>query len=84
MWRRLHAQFVLQEEYFKEHYHKRSNVETTFSMVKGKFGDSVRAKSESGQVNEILLKFLCHNLCMINQEIHELGITSTLGPNIAN
>lgn len=68
----------------KEHYHKRSNVETVFSMVKGKFGPAVRAKSDSGQMNEILLKFLCHNLCVINQEAHELGLKSTFGPHIAN
>ena len=80
MWRRLHAQFVLQEEYFKAHYHKRSNVETTFSMVKGKFGDSVKAKSDTGQVNEVLLKFLCHNICVLIQEMYELGITSAFGP----
>ena len=79
MWRRLHAQFVLQEEYFKAHYHKRSNVETTFSMVKTKFGDSIRAKSDTGQVNEVLLKFLCHNLCVLIQEMHELEITSIFG-----
>ena len=59
-------------------------METTFSMVKGKFGDSVRAKSESGQINEILLKFLCHNLCVINQEMHELGVTSSFGPHMNN
>ena len=80
MWRRFYAQFVLQEKYFKAHYHKRSNVETTFSMVKGKFGDSVRAKSDTGQVNEVLLKFLCHNVCVLIQEMHELGITSAFGP----
>ena len=79
MWRRLHAQFVLQEEYFKAHYHKRSNVETTFMMVKTKFGDSVKAKSDTGQVNEVLLKFLCHNICVLIQEMHELGITSVFG-----
>ena len=77
MWRRLYANFILHEETFKAHYHRRSNVETVFSMVKGKFGDSVRAKSETGQVNEILLKFLCHNICVLIQEMHELGITSS-------
>ena len=25
----------------RDHYHKRSNVETTFSMIKAKFGDIV-------------------------------------------
>ncbi len=84
MWRRLLGQFLQNEAYFAEHYHKRSNVETVFHMVKGKFGPAVRAKSDSGQVNEILLKFLCHNLCVINQEMHELGIKSTFGPNMNN
>ena len=75
MWRRLHAYFTLNEAAWKNHYHKRSNVETTFSMVKGKFGDSVRSKSETGQINEVLLKFLCHNICVLIHAMHELGVT---------
>ena len=51
---------------FLTHYHKRSNVETAFSMIKGKFGDAVRSKSDIGQLNEVLCKVLCHNLCVIN------------------
>jgi hypothetical protein len=35
-------------------YHKRSNVETTFSMIKTKFGDSIMSKSDTGQMNEAL------------------------------
>ena len=54
-------------------------METTFNMVKGKFDDSVRSKSETGQVNEVLLKFLCHNICMLTQEMHELEIVPSLG-----
>ena len=65
---------MLHEEEWSSHYHNRSNVETTFSMVKGKFGNSVRSNSETGQMNEILLKFLCHNICVLIQEMHELGI----------
>ena len=52
------------------HYHKRSNVETTFAMIKGKFGDSVRSKTETGQDNEILLKCLCHNICVLVRAMH--------------
>ena len=80
--KRLHAYFVLNEDGFKAHYHRRSNVETCFSMVKGKFGDSVRSKSETGQINEILLKILCHNLCVLIQEMHELGVTPTFEPKV--
>jgi transposase len=64
---------------FMEHYHMRSNVESAFSMIKGKFGDSVRSKSDTGQVNEALCKVLCHNICCLVQALHELGIEPTFG-----
>ena len=82
MWRRLYAYFILHEAEFNARYHQRSNVETVFSMVKGKFGDSVRAKTETGQVNETLLKLLCHNLSVVNHAMHELELGSLrLGRN---
>ena len=82
MWRRLYAYFTMNEDDWKSHYHLRSNVETTFSMIKGKFGDALRSKSHDGQVNEILLKVLCHNLCVLIQEMHELGVTVDLEPQM--
>ncbi len=69
-------------KYFKEHneesmrhYHRRSNVETVFAMMKRKFGCFVRAKSSVGRENEVLCKALCHNNCVLIQETFELGIT---------
>lgn len=47
----------------------------TFSMIKRKFGDSVRAKQDVSQANEVLLKILAHNIVVLIHEIHELGIT---------
>jgi transposase len=32
-------------ETFLEHYHQRSNAESTFSMIKAKFGDRLRSKT---------------------------------------
>jgi transposase len=61
-------------EDFLSHYHKRSNVETTFSMIKAKFGDSLRSKTDTAMANEALAKVLCHNLCCIIQSMYELGI----------
>lgn len=60
-----------------EHYHKRSNVESTFSMIKRKFGDSLRGKTETAMVNEVLAKVLCHNLVVLIHEMYELGIAPT-------
>ena len=56
------------------HYHKRSNVESTFSMMKAKFGDSLRSKTDTAMVNEALCKVLCHNICCLIQSMYELGI----------
>jgi hypothetical protein len=50
---------------FLTHYYKRSNVETTFHMIKSKFGTRIRSKTPVAQVNELLFKILCHNLCCL-------------------
>jgi transposase len=62
-----------QEEYLK-HYHKRFNVESTFSAIKRKFGDFVVSKTDAAMVNEVLCKLLCHNLICLIQEQETLGI----------
>jgi len=61
-------------EEFLQHYHKRSNAETVFHMIKRKFGQALNSRSETGQFNEILCKALCHNICVLIQEMYELGI----------
>lgn len=66
--------FCLNKDEWLDHYHMRSNVESTFSMVKRKFGDSVRSKTDTAMKNEVLAKFLCHNLCVLIAEMYTLGI----------
>lgn len=66
--------FQYRREEFLSHYHKRSNVESTFSMIKRKFGDSVRSKNDTSMVNEVLCKILAHNLCCLIHAQCELGI----------
>ena len=56
------------------HYHRRSNVEATFSMIKRKFGERLRSKTEAAQINEVLCKVLCHNICCLISSIYELGV----------
>ncbi len=74
LWQKLFHFFMFERETFLEHYHKRSNVESTFSMMKRKFGDSLRSRTDTAMVNEALCKVLCHNLVVLIHEIHELGI----------
>ena len=62
-----------------DHYHKRSNVETAFSMIKAKFGGSLRSKNPEAQVNEALVKILCHNICVLIQAMYALGVDPAFG-----
>lgn len=73
-WAKAFHFFAFNRESFNQHYHKRSNVETTFSMIKMKFGGAVRSKTPTAQVNEVLAKILCHNVCVLIQSFYELGI----------
>jgi len=65
-------------EAFLEHYHKRSSVESAFSMVKAKFGDSLRSKSDVGQINEALRKVLCHNISVLCYAMRRLAMEPDL------
>jgi transposase len=75
-WNRLFHFFQFQKEEFLAHYHKRSNIESTFSAMKRKFGDTIRSKSPVAQRNEALLKVLCHNLVCLIHEIAASGATA--------
>jgi transposase len=56
LWKKLFHYYSFKREEFLTHYHKRSNVETTFSMIKSKFGERLRSKAETAQVNEALAR----------------------------
>lgn len=73
-WSRMYHAFSLNNEEFLRRYHKRSNVESAFSMIKGKFGDSVMSKSPTGQRNEVLCKVLAHNVVVVGQAAIEFGL----------
>jgi transposase len=66
--------FSYQRDTFLSRYHQQSNVETTFSMIKAKFGDTLRSKSEVGQFSEVLCKVIAHNLSVLIACIHEIGL----------
>lgn len=74
VWRRLLTMFQEEHGRFLAHYNKRNNVETVFSMIKENWWEYVRGRTERAQVNEVLAKVLCHNLCVLIMAIYELGI----------
>lgn len=73
VWSRLFHFFSMHRGQFLAAYHTRSNVESTFSAMKRKLGDQIRSKTPTAQINEALLKVLCHNLMCLIQEMHEAG-----------
>jgi transposase len=77
LWEKMFHYFAFNRQEFLGHYHKRSNVESTFSMIKAKFRDHVRSKTDVAMTNEVLCKILCHNICCVIQAMYELGIEPT-------
>ena len=73
-WVKAFYHFQNNKEDFLKHYHKRSNVETTFMAIKRKFGETLKSKNTTAQVNELLCKILAYNItvlinCMYNRNI---------------
>ena len=81
LWEKMFLYYQLHREQFMEHYHQRSNAESTFSMVKAKFCDHVRSKTDVAMKNEALCKFLCHNICVVHESQIELGIEPMFWPD---
>lgn len=74
IWGKMYHYFMYKHEDFLQHYHKRSNSETIFHMIKTKFGSDIKSKKQTAQFNEMLIKVLAHNVCVVIQEINELGV----------
>lgn len=74
IWRKMFHYFQYNKEEFMQHYHLRSNSETVFHMIKSKFNETLKSKTYTAQVNELLFKILCHNIVVMIHETNELGI----------
>jgi hypothetical protein len=75
-WNKAFHFFNLHREAFLQRYHARSNAESTFSAIKRKFGDSVKAKNDRSMRNEVLAKILCHNLSSLIHAMEEFGVAA--------
>ncbi len=69
IWNKMYKYFKENPKEFGKHYHLRSNSESTFFMLKKRFGEFVYAKNDLCQINEILCKILCHNITVLIQEL---------------
>jgi len=84
LWAKMYHFFQFNQSEFLAHYHKRSNVESTINMIKTKFRDHVRSKTDMAMKNEVLCKVLCHNICCLISAIYELGITPAFSGSLTD
>ena len=78
-WHKAFHLFQANREEFDRNYHLRPNVESVFSALKRKFGENIRSKNPTAQVNEVLCKLIAYNLTVVVHEMFESGIA----PNFA-
>ncbi len=78
LWRKMFHYFQLNNDEFMEHYHNRSNVETTFHAIKAKLGDSLKSKNYVSQANETLCKLIAYNITVLINAMYELKIEPKL------
>jgi hypothetical protein len=83
-WKNMHYYFKQKPQEFYEHYHKRSNVETTFAMIKQKFNGNLMTKNYQANVNEILSKCVAHNVCCLIKAYYTLNIEKTISTEVLN
>ncbi len=74
VWNKMFYYYQMCREEFMEHYHKRSNIETTNMAIKMKFGDCLKNKNLVSQTNELLCKLIAYNITVLINSMYELGI----------
>jgi Transposase DDE domain len=94
IWNHMYHYYSYNQEKFMQSYHKRSSVETTFMMIKAKFGDSLRSKTEQdgasadqrslvqGSLSQHLLRYSEHVRTRIEAEVLERGGMMIVGQAI--
>ncbi len=72
LWNKAYHFFQLHRDEFDDHYHKRSNAESTFAAIKKKFGENIKSRSRVAQENEMLCKIIAYNLTVLIHETIQL------------
>jgi len=74
VWSKAYRFFQYHRESFDAHYHKRSNAESTIGAIKEKFGETLKSKNWTAQVNELLCKIIAYNITVLIHEMFESNI----------
>ena len=78
LWKKAFHYFQFHHDEFEEHYHKRSNVESTFAAIKKKFGEAIKSRKRTAQINEMLCKIIAYNITVLIHEMISLDDTSDI------
>lgn len=73
-WKRMVKGFRDRSEEAAKKYHRRSNVESTISAKKRKFGSFVRSKEDISKENEETLSWVAYNFTILGRALYEYGI----------
>ncbi len=73
-WKLMNLEFKNNLEEYGKHYHKRSNVESTNHSKKVLHGNSVYSRLPSARINEETLRWINHNINVLNRAKHQWDI----------
>jgi len=74
-WKLMNLEFKNNPEEYGKHYHKRSNVESANMSKKMLHGNSVYSRLPSARINEETLRWINHNINILNRAKHQWKIT---------
>lgn len=66
LFNQMFSKFITEYDEYMEFYNVRNNVESTFGAVKAKFGEVLKSKNYTSQVNELLCKIIAYNMSVLS------------------
>lgn len=73
-WKKMNKEAIEDKGEYDKHYHKRSKVESANHSKKALHGNKVYSKLESARINEEILRWVNHNINVLNRAMYEWDI----------
>mgnify|MGYP001561566721 FL=1 len=73
-WKKMNLESIEHPKRYKKHYHKRSNIESVNMSKKMIHGEKVYSRLTPARINEETLRWINHNLNVLNRAKHEWNI----------